>query len=701
VGSMEDGIRDPLSPRYTVVERNLGTREVRRNLTLMRQYREQRSYIPKDMRRRAGWATHERPFVAWDGEGYTDDTGAHHYMLFGCSTGQRIKGPSLGTVECFELLLRTEAENPDVFHVIFSGNYDVNMMLRDVDDRTLRRLKVTGVAHWLGYRMEYIKGKWFRLTAGGLTVKLYDVFTFFQAKFTVALSDWLGGVINEPGFSNVVDGKDKRADFTYTDLPYVEKYWEDELRFLVLLCERLRSLLSKAGLRISQWHGPGAIASATLRERKFVRTDTPRHINDAAAYAFSGGRFEAYKIGVHYGEVYQYDIRSAYPAAIATLPSLASEWHYKQFSNPRVAAENLYDFALYRIAMPTVLRSDWSHIGPFAWRHKSGAVFYPGWMGSTWVWGIELKAALRTEWASLIEVYEGYELEDTGERPFIWIADMYEKRAEWKAVKEAAERALKLAMNSIYGKLAQQVGCRYDPQNGWTLPRYHQLEYAGYILASCRARLYSALMESPSSVIAVETDAVISTTPLTLMEGTGLGQWEASSFSAIAYLQSGLYFARTHDGEWKTRTRGFGRSGTSAPLVLEYLDSIRDYESGSRPLVINERRFRTIGTHIGKRDWRRWVDDPRAITVGMPGGKREHLPEACQTCQAGLKSYGAGLHDTVPALSASYDVGSVLDYRIPSVPYPLKWRGDPPPEYIDAEWWQSEEWDVRWDEVYE
>src|SRR5690606_15750639 len=70
--------------------------------------------------------TATKPFVAWDGEGYSDDDGEHHYMLFGNSEGRHVKGKSLTWEQCFPLLV----DSPNVNNVIFGGDYDVIMMIR-------------------------------------------------------------------------------------------------------------------------------------------------------------------------------------------------------------------------------------------------------------------------------------------------------------------------------------------------------------------------------------------------------------------------------------------------------------------------------------------------------------------------------------------------------------------------------------------
>lgn len=662
---------------YDSADAVIGRREAKRDPRVIQQYVKQRgTTVSTDMLRRD---LSGRPFIAWDGEGYNDSDGVHHYMLFGASTGDAIQGASLDTKACLDLLLMVERMNPDVFHVIFAGNYDVNMMLKDVDRVSLEQLKRRGYCKWNGYTIGYIKGKMFRVKKNGVSITLYDVFTFFGCSFVKALEQYIGA--DDEDVTRIKSGKAERANFSYDDVDDVRQYFQAELRYLVRLCNKLRDYLHVAGIRISKWHGPGAVASAVLRTRGFSRLSLPEHVSEAGQYAYTGGRFEQFRIGAHYGPVWQYDIRSAYPAAIATLPSISGVW----VDNPRPKLDNIKDFSLYYVSYGS---KHYAAPHPFAWRHRNGAVFYPPNHGGTWVWGVELRSALHYAPGD-VYVHRSIDYVEDGTRPFAWIADMYDRRAEWKENGNPAELALKLAMNSIYGKLAQQVGWRMTAA-GPKLPKFHQLEYAGYITAFARSGLYGAMMQKPHAIVAVETDAVYSTEPLALDIGTGLGQWEEKRFDGIMYVQSGMYFAR-EGTEWKHRTRGFGRGDIGVDTITDWLSGIWTTDDAYRSkLSVAQTRFKTMGTSLGKAEWRRWVTADRDIHAGVPGGKREHYGAMCRACQGRTGSMGDCLHDMVPALSLPN-----VDYRTESTKYPLEWLGDPKSE------WQGDDDDIWQEDVYD
>lgn len=691
---MERRIRQPIElSEYTEIDR-FGTRREARNDAgiASRRLQSARENGRKPSRDELRRVIGERPFVAWDGEGWTDSDGVHHYMLFGASSGDCISAPSLGTKECLDLLLRVEEANPDVFHVVFAGNYDVNMILRDVGTKCLTELKERGNTVWRGYHLQYFRSKMFRVRKGKTTMTLYDVFTFFGCSFVKALDQYLGSGEDANDINRIKEGKGSRAIFEYTDLSTVSAYMQTELRYLVKLCEALRTYLSEADIQLTRWHGPGAVASAVLKGKGFKRVDPTDRLRTASQYAYSGGRFEQFRVGTHHGSVWAYDIRSAYPSAIRTLPKLSPEtvWLYRVF-NGIVDREELKDFGIYRAEF-RAKKSDPRIPYPLFWRNYNGCVFYP-WRTDGWYWGIELREALK-HWPLDVMIEEGYEIEDSGERPFAWIAGMYNKRAAWKANGNPAQLALKLAMNSIYGKLAQQKGWRKERDGTIRIPTYHQLEYAGYITAHARSVLYGAMMEKPWSVVACETDAVYVTEPLeSLTVGKGLGEWEEEHYDGIMYLQSGLYFARVGD-EWKVRTRGFARTGLDSTRVKGYLSTLTDAESAyiAKPLTVVERRFRTLGTSIGKPNWRKWEEEERQIAVGLPGGKREHYGPYCGVCNNGRESMAMRMHDMIPAVSLPN-----VNYEKESTRYPLGWMGDPPsywPEDLD----EYDEFDIDGDE---
>ena len=576
-------------------------------------------------------------FLAWDGEGYNTPDGKHHYILLGNSDGDFIRDKALSTHACFALFIDSASRRPNVVNIVFAGTYDVNMMLGDLPLPILRRIKDGDSAKWQGYMITFWPGKKFMLSKDGVTFTLWDVFSFFQQSFVKACRSFLG---ESEELSHIALMKEHRVSFTLEELDEIQVYCEQELAFLVRLMDELRARFHRVNIPLTKWNGPGAVADAVMtregvRPHKADKTyRLPNGVKEAARYAYSGGRFEQFKLGRYDGKVYQYDIRSAYPNAIQHLPSLSScQWTYTDSPDRR----ELKDFALYRVRYLNRQAESVAHLAQPHWtRTKNGNITFPSEIVENWIWGIELKAALRHRLpGARYYLMEGWELDDNGTRPFGFVPDMYAERAKLKRAGDGANVCLKLALNSLYGKTAQQRG--WKP--GKPLPKWHQLEWAGYITAATKAKLYEALALAGDSLIACETDSVFSTKPLDLPLSDNLGDWELAEYDGIIYLQSGVYWARKGDAYVTHKYRGFDPGTITLDAVEEWLCTVdprkvhSDDESTGIPCTVY--RFCTLGDFIGTPLWRTWRNFDRMLQPLGTGSKRIHLPSRCPACRQG------------------------------------------------------------------
>ena len=585
----------------------------------------------------------KKQFIAWDGEGitYVPNT-PQSYVLFGSSVGPYIQAKELKTIECLELMLDT-ARDYEGIHVGFAFTYDVNMICVDIPRVILRKLATEGMIKWKGYRIKFLKGKWFEVYHHETkrNIKLYDVFSFFQVSFVKALKQYLGDL---PELVPLLHGKNQRGVFTFEELEdFIKPYWKSELRLLVLLCDTLRSNLEETDIYLTSWHGPGAIANALFRQhgiKDHMDRNAPIAVRNAAQFAYAGGRFELFYTGKYIGPVYQYDIRSAYPYAITKLPSLKDAvWIYQDG-----APDKIKDFALYKIDYTYQMFSDafgmlnnkesvningLHHFPqPFFWRDKKQCIHYPWHIKDTWVWGIELKAVIAmgpSFFGPESIIKESWTLVDNGERPFRFVNELYEQRAQWKRDKNGAQLAAKLAMNSLYGKMAQLIGYNEEKKEP---PQYHQLEWAGFITATCRSMIFTAMMQEPMDIIAVETDGIYSRKPLDLPSSQALGDWELDLWDGIMYVQNGVYWVYK-DGEWAKdgKVRGFDKGTVSPNIALVCLDKLTNLQGETT-------RFVTFNKISDKPNWRVWEKRPHIAQWGG-AGKRRHISKLCDKCKGG------------------------------------------------------------------
>lgn len=516
-------------------------------------------------------ATRKR-FCGVDGEG-GDIDGRHEYQLLRAGTHLLQTGKPLGTAECLAFL----ADLPkDVLYVSFFFDYDVTMMLRglpfdrltrllDQDCRRLPDRPCSTLPVDVGpFQVDYLPRKEFRVrrfhkwdTVDGKRIKKYhpwtvisDTGSFFQTSFVKALRAWFGHANKEDWVCDVcgggihdwipdiptdgdkidriAEGKEQREGFTQLD-SYQEKYNRLEIEMLERLMEKFRIMSDKNNIRPMKWQGPGNLVSAVMRREKLPNRSTLDPLYDAmpgllemANDGYYGGRFELGVYGDIAGPVYQYDINSAYADTYRLLPCLIHGRWERITDRPT-------DGSLY------VGEASFKHPDTYAYctlpvRGKSdGALLFPRQASGTY-WSPELEMAAEH---ARIWFKQGYRyIQACDCTLFDWVYEIYDAR---KAMgKDVQGKVLKLVLASIYGKLAQSVGCA----------PYSNPIWASLIVSNVRATLARAALqvEGGSDVLMLATDGLFSTQPRSLPIGGKLGEWTETVHPSMFAVQSGVYF---------------------------------------------------------------------------------------------------------------------------------------------------------------
>lgn len=555
-------------------------------------------------------------FVAVDGEA-TDEG----YALLASSDGATtvdLRDGGLHTIRCFEFLLRIE--KPAIV-CCFGLNYDVNNWLRDVPRHTLVTLWKTHVAYWKDYRLEWIPGRWFSVKdIDGRYMKVHEVWGFFQSSFVKALENWKIGAPSE-----IKRMKAERGSFKAKDINAVTRYCLHECELLIRLMDDLREACSEAGIVPRSWIGAGALAMALLGSQGMddhhvydLELAPDQVVEDVILGSYYAGRIELLRQGV-YHNVRTADIRSAYPSAAMMLPSLdcAKLSRRKRFSPG-----------------PGIWRVRWSldsnvAISPFPVRHKH-SIFWPA-RGEGWYHAAEVEAALELGYP--IEVLEGYILKVRDfSKPFDWIPAVFAKRQEFKDEDRAAEKALKLALNSVYGKLAQGYGFN-------SRPRWQNYFWAGMITSITRAKILRAAVACKTPVM-IATDGVFTAgkMPAQIKDRKKLGGWELGAvdtlFAAQAGVYQGVYDNCAKCGKSKAdhpnkkceeysdetlKSRGF----FAAEVDYDALREGYEAEGANYVHYYSSRRFLGLGVSLARKDfsvWRSWREETRALML-MPERK--------------------------------------------------------------------------------
>lgn len=628
-----------------------------------------------------------RPFVAWDGEGVTVKR-EHKYVMF---AGKGDGGSTyidnehgLATVTIFDTLLEYAEKHPTAIHVIYGGGYDFNMWLREFAYVELRHVYERAFYTWNGYRIGWRRGKSFYLCRVdengdkiGRGITVYDVVSFFQCPFVKACDEYLGDKFAHRDM--IVENKALRSGFGLDDIAQVREYNDAELDNLLSLMVELRIRLNNAGLRPRRWDGPGAVA-AVLMQRENVKdamVECPEGVRSAARYAYAGGRFEVIKFGHVERNAYEYDVNSAYPNALRNVPNLArGSWRHVQ-GDPGV-----HRFALYHIDSQA-FRDDVP--APLFRRDENGTICYPQSVVG-WYWTperVSCDAYCDAGWGQRRVLDAWVFTPDVGvDSPFEFIEGLYKKRRALKKAGDGAHVGIKLALNSLYGKMAQQVGWGIKPDGSLRIPPFHQLEYAGYATSHCRMMVLLAALKNLRSVIAFETDALFTTTPIDVAMGSDLGEFEVTEFRDLTYLQSGMYFGTKIDGETISKTRGVDRGELTRDGVLErFVEPLAENRKATAKLT----RFVGAGIALSQsfKKWRTWDVMTKRLTL-EPTGKRIHIE--CAACTANGLGLGEWHITMCPMLSKEH-----------SAEFPIAWL-NPNPAMIELEELRENGYDDDYDQ---
>lgn len=598
----------------------------------------------------------QRQFIAWDSEGSTVPDGVRQpLILWGCSTGERIRterpGISLKTRDCLDLMIEVANKYPRSYHVIFSGSYDFSQILQgeDFPDQKRQQIYDHHQVRWsppgaYRYFIEYIPRKWFSVkrtpkgtkgkTKGKNYIKIEDVWSFFATSFVNVVKDFEEKYEDVAAIANMqqlIAGKANRRSFQWQELDdIIVPYWELELKLLVAIMNNFRASMESVGLFLRGWYGPGAVANQvfSLHKIKNAMAKSPPEVREAAQYAYAGGHVEQFRVGNYNGPVHVYDINSAYPSAYRYLPNLQKGfWHYVTTFDPD-------SFGVWHVNYSNSIESIFGQgrPHPFFRRDKHGNISFPSKVEG-WYWTPE--AAL---WPEAVIGGWVFVEEDKTDRPFDFINDYFNRRLELKAAGEPAQYALKVAMNSIYGKSVQRVG--WDEEK-FRPPKWHQLEWGGYVTSYCRAMIYEAIMQNPESVIGCETDSVITMSELDLPLGKRLGEWSHEVYDGICYLQTGVYY-KIIDGVPIPKSRGFDKDALSPEGSLSYrkiLDYLDRVDRGENPGYPSGSTHRFVG-YTFARQLRKphlacsWITKDHDLHIGG-GSKRKHIKAFCWECFCG------------------------------------------------------------------
>lgn len=521
-------------------------------------------------------------FIGVDGEGIADeDSATQRYVLLGVGDRQLedIRGLSFGRIASF--LYENFREHPHAVFVGFYLGYDFAHWLKGLPvDRARALFTSEGMAsrhraksgdnnvpfpvRYAGWEFDLLPGnRRFRLRpqccgepwkcshTGAGWLYICDAGPFFQTSLLNAVNPvtWKDDPIVSPEeYATLIEGKTSRG-VAILDAS-MRRYNALENQVLGRLMERQAAGLAAMGIRLSkdQWFGPGQATQAWLRKhgatrRKDKQSLPYRQFQELARRAYFGGWFEIFMHGRVPGPSYAYDINSAYPHVMSTLPCLLhGHYHHGRGNPPPMGGRD------YTICKATVVGQD-VYVGAALHRTNAHRILRPQ-RTRGYLWRHELEAGIRAGVIDHYDVEEWWSYEPCDcPAPLAGLADLYGLRQS-VGKDTSLGRAAKIVYNSAYGKFAQSVGAA--PFGNWV--------YASLTTAGCRCIILDAIASHPSGTTDLEmvaTDGVFFRTPHpTLPISDALGDWSVSQKEGLFLYKPGFYWDDVSKEAVSFRSRG-------------------------------------------------------------------------------------------------------------------------------------------------
>ncbi len=592
--------------------------------------------------------------IGIDGEGQGRGPHLYTYLAAADERGglwSTAASKGLSTEQCLDFLLSLPRRSL-IFGYAFL--YDLTKWMTDLPDRLLyllfheeRRQMICTNADgklttrfrpiiWGRYKLNYMNRRFSVAHLDtGRSATLWDIFRFFQGKFTKALIDWQ--IAAKERLQDMERMKDLRASFDKMSVEAVHEYCNEECLYLAKLGRQLLKTHDDCGLTLKSYYGAGSTASVLLEKMEVLkyRADPPPAMKEPLACAFFGGRFENSCVGLIEGPVYGYDISSAYPYQAMLLPCLAcGAWEFSR--SERELQESRLALVNWIIAPITSNSESDMAWGTLPVRSKDGTIAFPLSAKGGWIWKDEFLAARKVN--SNVD-YRGFwrYRTDCYHQPFRRLGEIYRERV--RIGKDAKGIVLKLGPNSVYGKVAQSRGGIEPPFQSWI--------WAGNITSGCRAQLLEGIYAATNrwDVLMFATDGIWSRAHLSLPkpEDTGtsdlskpLGGWEEKVFQrGVFAVRPGIYFplSPTEDELKEVRARGLGKKVLYEqwPRIVEAWNNRQESVTvGGIQRFIGAKSGVSTGIKGKKRSYSRskfygeWVDYPIKVTF-HPAPKRERI----------------------------------------------------------------------------
>lgn len=521
--------------------------------------------------------SHLRPIYGVDTETWQGDI-----FLVADSDGRYLD--KITSLSVIEFLFNKKFQN--AWNYFYHIGYDGNVILKLLGSSKLSEyLKTRKLSfEFEGYHIHYIPNKCLRITKGHHSSSFYDIAQFYGKGKLVDTYQKNIGRLDE----QYLRLKGQREEFSPR---FYRRHTSEVRNYCIKDCKLTKDLgvhwanifFDTFGFYPQRWISPGYLAEKVLIN-KGINFPTFASISyDKQNFAFQsyfGARFEMLKRGF-LGRAFQYDINSAYPYALTTIPDLTQgRWIDSEEIHPDAKLGFFHIVA----NVPSSVR-----VAPFPFRTRWGMIFYPFGKFETYVTLPELLAvrSLNIHTKIGFRILEGYQFipSNNADSKYIFkdfILDQYRKRQHLREQKSPLERTIKLILNSMYGKMAQKtkVG-RYTHIMGNLFCPVIAAHVTGYTRAQLLSLIHTYGLEQ--DLVAYATDSITTKKTLPSVITNDLGGLKlADQASDMFSIQNGF---RRSNGKWKLRGIGFDKT---QKVEIEHVDTIETRDG--RVVLVLERK---------------------------------------------------------------------------------------------------------------
>lgn len=500
-------------------------------------------------------------------------------FLIADSNGKYLEYPDITFESVAKFLLRFDNGYWVFFYNI---GYDAECILKLLPKEVLNSYnsKKELKFEYNDYSIHYIDRKQFTIRKGNHVVVCHDIAQYYDNRpLLAAYKDSIGKAL-DTGYLEI---KAIRQDFKLwrylRNKKAIRRYCIEDCRMTKELADKWIDTFSRQFEFLPRnWISSGYLAEKVLIYNNVhipYFHDISYSVQELAWKAFYGGRFELIQRGF-IGKCWLYDINSAYPYALTQLPDITKgRW----ISSAKIEPDAALGLFHIRAKIDNSVK-----VAPFPFRTKTNKIIYPVGEFETYVTLEELKV-VRDDSRISYEIIESYQFipdENCGYPFRDFIEKQYYLRLDLKARGDPLEKAIKIVLNSMYGKMAQRVNNR--------MGNLFNSVIASFITGFTRAHLYKFMKEHnlEKHVVAFATDSVAVRKGIHDLNSRKLGEMKLDKQGDDAiFLSNGFY---RFNGKWKQRGVGYDRE---KKLEIEHL-ATRVREDGQ--LYIEVKSTRT--THV-------------------------------------------------------------------------------------------------------